>query len=318
MTYILFIIGFFLLTRGANLLIDGSSSLAKRFGVSDMIIGLTVVAFGTSLPEMVVNVISSLKGSSDLVLGNIIGSNISNMLLILGFGALIYPIKVRKLSVWREMKISIIAVLLLLFFMSDKVFFGKKIDLISHFDGVVLLFLFLLFLYFIFAALKSGADIVEHEEIHFYKPSKAVFMVILGILGLYLGGEWIVNGALLIADRFGVSQGFIGLTILAIGTSLPELAASFAALSKQSSDMAFGNVIGSNIFNILFVLGLSALINPIKFDPELKTDAVFMFLITLFLFLRVYLKDHHQISRKNGLLFVLIYFVYLVYLFFRG
>ncbi len=299
-------------------MIDGSSSLAKRFGVSDMVIGLTIVAFGTSLPEMVVNVISSVKGSSDLVLGNIIGSNISNMLLILGFGALIYPIKIHKPSVWREVKINLFAVVLLIIFMNDLFLRLSNKDVISFYEGLVLLLFFLVFLYFIFSAYKSGVDIIESEQVHIKKPSKAVFMIVLGILGLYFGGKWIVNGALVIAESLGVSEGFIGLTMLAIGTSLPELAASFAALSKKSSDMAFGNVIGSNIFNLLFVLGVSALITPIEFSPQLKLDVFFLFLVTLFLFLIVYFKDKHTITRKHGFLFIVLYFFYLLFLFLRG
>ncbi len=317
LSYILFILGFYFLAKGASLLIDGSSSLAKRFGISEIVIGLTIVAFGTSAPELIVNVISSLKGSSDLVFGNILGSNISNILLILGFTAMIYPIRVIKSAVWREMQLNVIAVLAVAVMVND-VFFGvNSHNVISRTDGIILLLFFVLFMYFLFSAYKSGAA-VNVEDTPTYRPKKAFLMVVVGMIGLLIGGKWIVDGALLIAQNFGLSEGFVGLTILALGTSLPELAASFAAAYKKSVDIAVGNIIGSNIFNIFGVLGISAVIHPITPDIKLNFDILFLVSITLILFLFVFFGKEHNITRKNGFFFLLIYFSYLVFLFIRG
>lgn len=317
MDYILFMLGFYLLARGADLLVDGSSSLAKRFGVSELVIGLTIVSFGTSAPELVVNTISSLKHSSDLVLGNIIGSNLANILLILGFSALIYPIKIIKSSVWRVMQLNVLAVFAIFLMANDSFFNNTLKDVISRLDGVILLLFFVLFMYFMFSSYKTGAAL-NVEVTPTYRPSKAFFMVVLGLVALVLGGRWIVNGALLIASSFGFSEGFVGLTLLAIGTSLPELATSFAAMYKKNVDIAVGNVVGSNIFNIFFILGLSSWINPIAPDSKLNTDMIFLILVTLALFSFVYFGDRHDMNRKNGFSFIILYIGYLIYLFIRG
>ena len=317
LSYILFILGFYILAKGASLLVDGSSSLAKRFGVSDIVIGLTIVAFGTSAPELVVNVISSIKGSSDLVVGNIVGSNISNILLILGFTALIYPIRIIKSAVWKEMQLNIIAVFAMVIMVNDVFFKVGDENIISRNDGIVLLLFFLLFMYFMFSAYKSGAAI-NAEDSPAYRPLKASFMVIFGVLGLILGGRWIVDGALLIAGNFGLSEGFVGLTLLALGTSLPELATSFAAAYKKNVDIAVGNIIGSNIFNIFGVLGLSAVINPILPENYLNVDIWLLIFVTLLLSSFVIFSKMHSIKRKHGFMFLVMYFAYLIFLFVRG
>ncbi len=314
--YILFVFGFYILAKGASLLVDGASSLAKRFGVSEVVIGLTIVAFGTSAPELVVNVISSIKKSSDLVLGNIVGSNISNILLILGFTALIYPIRVIKKAVWREMKLNIIAVLAVLILAND-VFFGGQQNVIARSDGIILLLFLVLFMYFMFSSYKMGAA-ENIEDIHVYKTPKAVGAFLLGLVGLIVGGKWIVNGALLIANNFGFSEGFVGLTLLALGTSLPELATSFAAAYKKNVDIAVGNVIGSNIFNIFAVLGISSLVYPVSLDTKLNVDILFLIFVTFVLSYFVAFKEEHKIKRRHGFLFVLMYFTYLIFLFIRG
>jgi len=316
--YILFVLGFYFLARGAGLLVDGSASLAKRFGVSDVVIGLTIVAFGTSAPEFVVNIISSVKGSSDLVLGDIIGSNISNILLILGATAMIYPLRVKKAAVWKEMQLSVVAVIAVIVMINDS-FFGlaNHENMITRTEGIILILFFVLFMYFMFSAFRSGgAENVEGTPA--YRPLKASMMVFVGLVGLVLGGKWIVDGALLIASNFGVSEGFVGLTLLALGTSLPELATSFVAAYKKNVDIAVGNIVGSNIFNIFGVLGVSAIINPVTPDFSLNSDLVLLLIVTFMILSLVLYRDEHNISRKQGLSFLFIYVLYLVFLFWRG
>jgi cation:H+ antiporter len=317
LTYILFILGFYFLARGAGLLVDGSASLAKRFGVSNIVIGLTIVAFGTSAPEFVVNIISSVRGNSDLVLGNIIGSNISNILLVLGATAMIYPLRVKKVAVWKEMQLSVVAVIAVIVMINDAFFGANHENIITKTDGIILILFFVLFMYFMFSAYRSsGAENIEGTPI--YKPAKASLMVFVGLLGLVLGGKWIVDGALLIASNFGVSEGFIGLTLLALGTSLPELATSFVAAYKKNVDLAVGNIIGSNIFNIFGVLGVSAIINPVRLDFSLNSDLMLLLIVTFMILSLVLFRDEHNINRKQGFLFLLIYALYLVFLFYRG
>jgi len=317
LTYILFILGFYFLARGAGLLVDGSASLAKRFGVSNIVIGLTIVAFGTSAPEFVVNIISSVKGNSGLVCTNIIGSNISNILLVLGATAMIYPLRVKKVAVWKEMQLAVVAVIAVIVMINDGFFGANHENIISRMDGVILILFFILFMYFMFSAFRSGgAENVEGTPT--YKPKKATLMVVVGLFGLILGGKWIVDGALLIANNFHMSEGFIGLTLLALGTSLPELATSFAAAYKKNVDLAVGNIIGSNIFNIFGVLGVSAIINPVSLDFSLNSDLILLLIITFMILSLVLFRDEHNITRKQGILFLFIYLLYLVFLFYRG
>jgi len=247
---ILVIIGFAFLIFGANWLVDGASALAKKYKVSDLAIGLTIVAFGTSAPELVVNIIGSSKGFSDIVLGNIVGSNNFNLFIILGISGLILPIKVQSSTAWKEIPISLFAAVVLLFFINDFKF--SEPSYLSRIDGFIMLVFFLLFLFYVFNQMKN--DLNVHTDTVQKSIYKIWGLIIIGLSGLIIGGQFVVLNSVNIANSLGVSEKIIGLTIVAAGTSLPELVTSIVAATKKNSDIAIGNVIGSNIFNILLVL----------------------------------------------------------------
>ncbi len=319
-TYLLFVIGFFVLVKGAGLLIDGGSALAKKWGISDLVIGLTIIAFGTSAPELIVNIIASIKGTADLAFGNIIGSNISNILLILGIAALIRPLTIKRGTVWKEIPFSILAVIVLFYLANDFLFHQVKSAMLSRIDGVILVAFFVLFIiYTFFSARVKGEEKIDVKTVSI---SSSLLMIVLGSFGLFLGGKWIVDGAVLIAKNIGISQAMIGLTIVAVGTSLPELATSIIATFKRNADIAIGNIVGSNIFNIFWVLGLSSFIRPLNFNVNLNPDLILCILVSFLLFLfLVHGKKHfldffkgeyYTLERWEGIAFVIIYILYIV------
>ena len=316
LTYILFVVGFVLLLKGADFLVEGSSSIAKRYGLSPMIIGLTIVSFGTSLPELIINVLASFKGSSAIAIGNIIGSNISNVLLILGFSAIIYPISIKRSVVFTEIPFSLAAITLVGFLGNINLTQVEAYTTLSRLDGVILLFYFALFLGYIYQVSKDNKDFQLHSdaEIHTMKPTKAVVYILIGIVCLFFGGEWTVEGAIHIARFFGLSEEFIGLTIIAIGTSLPELVTSAVAAYKKDTEIALGNVIGSNIFNMLWILGISSVINPLQFTGSLNDDLMIVLFSSSLIFLILPFSEKNHMGRGAGLLFVSLYVVYIVYL----
>lgn len=315
--YILFVLGFVVLIKGADLLVDGSSSLASRFGVSPMVIGLTIVAFGTSAPELVVNLMASLSGNTDIAIGNVVGSNIANILLILGAAAVVYPLTVKRSTVWKEIPFALLASVMLFVFANDALIDGANSSMLSRVDGLAFLGFFVIFLYYIIGLAKS-APVEAGDEVATMPTAKAVAGVVIGIAGLVVGGKWIVDGAIALASGFGVSETLIGLTIVAIGTSLPEMATSVVAAYKRNVDIAVGNVIGSNIFNIFWILGVSALINPLPFTEQLNLDLFVVIAATLALFVSVFVGKKHVIERWQGVVFVLLYVFYVLYLIMRG
>ncbi|MFH0818809.1 MAG: calcium/sodium antiporter [Patescibacteria group bacterium] len=312
----LFIIGFIFLIKGADLLVDGSSAIAKKFKISNLVIGLTIVSFGTSAPELLVNIMASFKGSADIAIGNIIGSNIANLLLILGLAAVIYPLKVKHGTTWKEIPLSLLAIIVVGLLLNDQLI--DKIDpsMLSRIDGFVLLLFFIIFLYYTFGIAKVEGQ--DNEQIKHEPVIKSLIMISIGILGLYLGGQWIVNGAVFFAIKFGLSEALIGLTIIAVGTSLPELAASAMAAYKHNADIAVGNVVGSNIFNLFWILGISSIINPIIFNVVLNTDIMILIIGTVMLFSFMFIGTKHLMNRWQGSLFIVGYFVYIVFLIIRG
>ena len=316
LTLTLFVIGFVFLIKGADLLVTGSSSIAKRLRITDIAIGLTVVAFGTSAPEFVVNVMASLSGSNDIAIGNIVGSNISNILLVLGLAAIIRPLRVKEHTTWKEMPFSLLTVILLAVIANDIIIDSGSFSVITRIDGIVLLIFFLIYLYYTFGVSKIKG--VEHEHIERYSLALSLTMILLGLLGLTLGGRWMVDGAVLIASSLGLSQAFIGLTIIAVGTSLPELATTLIAARRGSVDIAVGAIIGSNIFNILFVLGVSSTLSPLSFSAALNIDILIVVLVTLLLFSFMFIGQKHVLDRWQGVGFVSIYAVYILYLIVRG
>ncbi len=321
LTYFLFIIGFITLIKGADLLVDGSSSVARRLGVSSMVIGLTIVAFGTSVPELVVNILASMEGSNEIAIGNVLGSNIANILLILGISAIFCPLIVKKDTVWKEIPFALLAVFVLALMSNDAFFDGASSSNLTKIDGLVLISFFVVFLYYIFGLVKRDSqetlpDSVANDTEYSFTRSSA--MIIFGIGGLVVGGKWIVDGAISFASGMGVSEALIGLTIVAIGTSLPELATSVVAARKKNVDIAVGNIVGSNIFNIFWILGLSSIIRPIPFPSNLTLDLFVVIAATLLLFITLFVGEKHTIARRDGIIFVLAYLTYIVYLIIRG
>lgn len=306
----LLLLGFVFLIKGANWLVDGASALAKKHNISDLAIGLTIVAFGTSAPELVVNAIASFQGHQDIVLGNVIGSNNFNLFIILGIAGLIYPMTVQSSTVWKEIPISFFAAVLLLFLAND--FFSDDTAVISRLDGGILLLLFLGFLAYVFVQLKSDSRNLEVPTNQF-SNLKITTYIILGLTGLVLGGKFVVSSATDIATSLGLSEKLIGLTIVAAGTSLPELATSVVAALKKNNDIAIGNIIGSNIFNIFFILSISSLIHPIEYNAIFNTDVFILLGGTLFLFAAMFTGRKRQLDRWESALLLIVYVGYIAY-----
>ncbi|PKV66336.1 calcium/sodium antiporter [Pontibacter ramchanderi] len=317
--YILFILGFVLLIKGADMLVSGASSIAKRFNISDMVVGLTIVSFGTSLPELIINIMSSVQGQSELAIGNVFGSNVANLLLIIGIAAIICPLPIKRNTILTEIPFSLIATLLV-GFLANAVLFGDKTSLyISRIDGAILLFFFVLFMAYIWNIAKTNKDeAIEEEDTPMMTIPKSALYIVLGGVGLFLGGKWVVDGAVSIAQSFGLSESFIGLTIVAIGTSLPELVTSAMAAYRKNIDIAIGNVVGSNIFNLLWILGISALINPLPFNVVSNSDIIMMIFASTLLIIVIPIGKKNTIDRWNGILFLAIYVAYIVFLVQRG
>lgn len=317
LTYLLFFVGFVALIKGADFLVTGASSLAARFGVSALVIGLTIVAFGTSAPELIVNLLASFNGNTDIAIGNILGSNIANILLILGISAMVYPLAVGRGTVWKEIPFAFLAVVVMGLMASDVLLDGAAMSAITRIDGLILLAFFIIFLYYIFSIAKEGSG-AETEKPVVYSYTKSIVLVLLGLVGLTVGGKWIVDGAVAFATSLGVSEALIGLTIVAVGTSLPELATSAMAAYRRNVDIAIGNVVGSNIFNMFWILGVSATISPLPFSPALQIDVLVTLLATFLLFLALFVGKRHILERWQGVVFVLMYAAYIVYLVMRG
>jgi cation:H+ antiporter len=313
MTYVLFLAGFVLLLKGADLLIEGGGSLALRLGVSELAVGLTVISMGTSLPELVVSLLASMQGNADLAIGNVLGSNIANVLLILGVCAIIRELPIRDSTLLSEIPFSLAAALLVGFLANAALFSPLRELSISRMDGAILLSFFVLFLLYIFRIARVGlaAPVVEGSTaVH-------VLELVIGSAGLALGGKWVVDGALGVSEQLGVSESFVGLTIVAIGTSVPELTTSAIAAYRGKGDIAVGNVVGSNIFNLLWVLGVSAVISPLPFDVVSNTDIAMIILAsTLFMF-GVVIGRPNAIARWEGWIFLLTYAGYFTFLIVR-
>lgn len=318
LVYILFVVGFIFLIKGADLLVEGASSIGKKFNVSSIVIGLTIVSFGTSLPELLVNLIASYNDTPDIGVGNVLGSNIANILLILGIAALINPLPITKNTYFIEVPFSLTATLLV-GFLANASLFGKSNDyVISRYDGVILLFFFVLFMGYVYIVSKQKKSEFSTEEFKEMAMGKSILLIAIGIVGLYFGGLWVVDGATELARSFGMSEAFIGLTIIAVGTSLPELVTSAVAAFKKDTDIAVGNVVGSNIFNLLWILGLSASIKPIPYDVISNSDVFMIIASSTALILAVVVGKRPVISRWEGFFFLVAYFWYITFLIERG
>ena len=322
MDYILLIIGFVLLIKGADFFVDGSSSVAKILKVPTIIIGLTVVAFGTSMPELSVSVTAALRGSNDLAVSNVLGSNIFNLLVVLGCCALVKPVAAKWSLLKKEFPFSILITIILLLVDSDfsimKVLDGNQGFVLGRWAGLLFLILFVLYIYAtVKSALRSRAEAkdMEEEEYKTMSPLKSGIYIVLGLIGIVWGGNLVVDSASNIALTFGWSQTFIGLTIVALGTSLPELVTSVVAARKGENDLAVGNVVGSNIFNILLILGVSSFITPITLDVTAVYDTIILIIASIIVYVSAISK--REIQRKEGILFLVCYFAFFLYVFMR-
>jgi cation:H+ antiporter len=305
--------GFVLLIYGADKLVEGASGLAVKLGIPNIVIGLTIVAFGTSAPELVVNVFAAVNNNTEIVLGNIIGSNIFNVLGILGICAVIYPLKVKNNTTWLEIPLSLLAAVAVYVVANDVFFDGADENLISRTDGLILLLFFAIFLVYNITLSINSPDEGEVEAKRFTYWKGALFIV-LGLAGLVIGGRLIVSSAVSIAQSFGLSERVIGLTIVSIGTSLPELATSVVAVRKRNLDIAIGNIVGSNIFNIFFILGLSTVITSVPVVSASFVDIIFNIIAGLLLFVFIFTGKGRSLERWEGAVFLVMYIGYLYYL----
>lgn len=314
---ILIVIGFFLLIKGADYLVDGSVGIAKRFHIPEIVIGLTIVSIGTSMPELIVSITSAMEGFSDMAIGNVVGSNIANLLLILGVAAILQPVLLKRETRLIEVPLCL-AISVIFYFICN---IGQDV---TRVDGVILIGLFVLFIiYTIVMAFKGNefdkedeTEVKENTEEDKKQPVlKNLFHIALGIAALKFGGDLAVNNAVIVAEWFGLSEKIISVTILAIGTSLPELVTTVSAAIKKESDIAIGNILGSNIFNMLLIIGVSALIKPITYNLSYNMDMYIAMIAAFVLFLFAYIPPKNQMSRMNGIVYLLIYIIYMVTLF---
>lgn len=309
MSFILIAVGLFLLVKSADLLVDGCSNIAKALGIPPLIIGLTIVAFGTSAPETAVSVSASIKGVNDISLGNVVGSNICNLLLVLGFSSLAGTICAKKKVLTRDFMYVIFSGILL-FIMGFRYFGrGGVKAVINRLDGVILLLLLVLYLYVL---IKDAIKSVKKNDVKSKFSFKDVVFAVIGLIGIIFGGQLVVNSAIEVAKVLGVSQSVIALTIVAIGTSLPELVTSVVASKKGEDDIAVGNVVGSNIFNVFFILGLSSVINPIIYDMNSFIDIIIMLFSSVLVY--VLIARGLKLEKKKGIFLLFVYALYMLYI----
>lgn len=317
MTYFLLLVGFVLLIKGADYFVEGASGIARLLRVPPMLIGLTIVAFGTSSPEATVSIIAALEGSSGVAVGNVVGSNIFNITFVVGIAAFLYPLKVQSDSIRKEIPFTLLASVALLIVMSDVALQGFGGNMITRADGLIFLLFLAVFMYYVIEnglkSRKEAPDISASDNIRW---GKKVLITLLGLAAIIVGGQFVVDNGTKIAYSLGMSETLVGLTIIAIGTSLPELVTSITAALKKESEIAIGNIIGSNIFNILFVLGVSSVISPLSVSGEVLTDVVFMIILTVVLF--VFARTGYKIGKMEGVVLAASYIVYLVYIIIRN
>ena len=306
--------GLVLILLGANGLTDGAAAVAKRFNISDLVIGLTIVAFGTSAPELVISTMAALGGSADMAIGNVVGSNAFNVLMIIGVTAMVLPIKVGEGILSKEIPLVILASFVLAVCANDILLDGGSSNVVSRIDGLVLLGFFLIFMRYTFAIARNGGDEAEGEKIKEMPIWKSALFILGGLAGLVYGGQLFVDGASGIASSLGVSESIIGLTIVAGGTSLPELATSVTAALKKNSGIAIGNVIGSNLYNVFFVLGCSATISPLPMGGINNVDMAVLIGSAILFWLVGWFFKKRTITRVEGALLVICYVAYTAYL----
>ena len=308
--------GLLLILFGANYLVDGSSSIAKKFGLSEFIIGLTIVGIGTSSPEMVVSFMSSFQGKADMAIGNIVGSNIFNTLMILGITALISPLAITKSNLRKDIPLNVLVTALLILLGMNATIFGFGANQISRLDGALLLGIFAWYLCFSFKS-DSGSDEEKEDEeskTKEYSVLMSAIMIIGGLAGLIIGGKLFVDSATELAKMFGVSDKFIAITVMAAGTSMPELATCVVAALKGRGQLALGNVLGSNISNILLILGGAALVNPLSCSGMTMVDLGLILVCAIFIFASAFMFKRRELDRYEGVILILMEIGYMWYL----
>ncbi|MCG1022535.1 calcium/sodium antiporter [Sutcliffiella horikoshii] len=317
MSYLLLVVGFALLIKGADWFVDGASKIAKILRISPLLIGLTIVAFGTSSPEATVSILAALDGSAEVSLGNVIGSNIFNITLVVGLTALLNPLKVESETIRKEIPFTLLGSTVLLVLISDVVLQGFTENLITRSDGLIFLLIFSIFMYYIFEVARNSRDKMEvQEDSEKATWGKNSIRTVIGLAAIIFGGELVVRNSTEIAVSLGMSETLVGLTIVAIGTSLPELVTSIMAAIKKQSEIALGNIVGSNIFNIFFVLGTSSLITPLPVNGKVFVDIGLMLILTVILL--VFSRTNYRIGKIEGSFLAVAYVLYLVFIIIRN
>ncbi|WP_280770283.1 calcium/sodium antiporter [Salipaludibacillus daqingensis] len=322
MVYILLLIGFILLIKGADLFVTGASEIARLLRVSPVLVGLTIVAFGTGAPEATVSIIAALEGNPGVTIGNVVGSNIINIAGVIGLTAVISPLLVENQTVRKEIPFTILGSIAFMALIADIGMDAESTNLLSRGDGIVLLLFFAIFMYYVFelAMNHRQEDIVSSEEkkanneVNAWKKNSIV--TLLGLAAIILGGYWVVESSTSIAIRFGMSETLVGLTVVSLGSSLPEFVTSITAALKKHSDIALGNIVGSCIFNILFVLGVASIITPLQIESKILLDVSFMILLTISLLF--FSRTNWKIDKREGSILVISYLIYLAYIIYRN
>lgn len=315
MEYLILLAGFIFLIKGADFFVEGSSSIAKTFKVPPILIGLTIVAFGTSAPEAAVSINAALKGANEIALGNVVGSNLFNLLFVIGVASIIYPLKVQKGTILKEFPFNLLTSFVLFILCADVSLQGAKTNVLTRGDGLILLSLFSVFLYYLIEIAILSKEDYKEESVQM-PLSKSIIISILGLIGIILGGDWVVKGSSTIAIQWGMSEKLVGLTIVVIGTSLPELVTSVVAAMKKESDIAMGNVIGSNLFNVLFILGISAVMRPIAIDKSIFFDMICLIIATVIGYIMATTK--RTVSKMEGGFLAISYIAYMVFIIVRN
>ena len=317
MDFIILIIGFFLLIKGADIFVDGASSIAKKIGIPSVIVGLTIVSLGTSAPELAVSLISSFNGNNGIAVGNVLGSNLFNTLVVLGGTAIVAPLLIKKSTIKRDYIATLVVTILTCFLIFGLV--PKSENMLSRISGIILLVVCIIYMFILVKAAKKDG-VKDEESTSEIKMSKNILLSLIGVVGIVFGGNLVVDSATNIAYALGMSEKLVGLTIVAVGTSLPELVTSIVAALKGENDIALGNVLGSNIFNLVLILGASATINPITVSGVMVIDFIILIAVTLFIGALIFFnkKEEKRLGRLEGIILVGMYVAYLVYIIMRN
>ena len=317
MDFIILIIGFFLLIKGADIFVDGASSIAKKIGIPSVIVGLTIVSLGTSAPELAVSLISSFNGNNGIAVGNVLGSNLFNTLVVLGGTAIVAPLLIKKSTITRDYIATLVVTILTCFLIFGLV--PKSENMLSRISGIILLVVCIAYMFILVKAAKKDS-VKDEENTSEIKMSKNILLSLIGVVGIVFGGNLVVDSATNIAYALGMSEKLVGLTIVAVGTSLPELVTSIVAALKGENDIALGNVLGSNIFNLVLILGASATISPITVSGVMLIDFIILIAVTLFIGALIFFnkKEDKRLGRLEGIILVGIYVAYLAYIIMRN